>query len=224
MNLLKPSKLGITSCIPSPHGRLQTIGDGNENSPMRGVLAVAQQGWENEIQQTQVDEAFNILVREFVSKSQGVEGCCDFESNFHATVYSCHRFIQERDFSMSSLFWSIENSRIKIGGIGWTFGWHSSHGCTKQVLSPTSVLIKGAGSVLVSSIGIGKIGDATNWVDIGLFASSRICLSIASPNCGLHVNCSASDKLQKDFEPEFAPKAERHQAMCILESNRKEDE
>ena len=56
MNLLKPSKLGITSCIPSPHGRLQTIGDGNENSPMRGVLAVAQQGWENEIQQTQVDE------------------------------------------------------------------------------------------------------------------------------------------------------------------------
>ena len=200
------------------------IGDWNENSPMRGVIAVAHQGWENELQQTQVDEAFNILVREFVTKSQSVEACCDFESSFQATVYSCHSFLQARDFSMSSLLWSIGNSRIKIGGIGWAFGWHSSHGCTKQVLSSTSVLIKGAGSVLVSSIGLGEIGKATNWVDIGLFAASRICLSISSPKCDLHVNCSASDKLQKDFEPGFASKVERHQAICILEPNRMEDE
>ena len=149
--------------------------------------------------------------------------CCDFQSSFQTAVYSCHRFLQGRDFSISSLLWSIGNSRIKIGGIGWSFGWHASHGCTKKVLSSTSALIKGAGPVLVSSIGLGEIGNVANWVDIGLFASSRICLSISSPNCGLHVNCSASNKLEKDFDPGVASEAERHQAMCIWESNRMEE-
>lgn len=216
MEPLNAPTIEVVTCIPTSDGRLRSIGRGSLESPMKGVLAVAHRSWDSDVQQEHVDEAVEILLNGLTLESRGVGTCFNFESTLRNSVRSCHLFAKERDFHLSSVLWCFDGSLMKIGGIGWTFGWQSKHGYTTQVLNPTSTTISGAGPVLIASIGLGEMDSSKNNIEIPSSDGSQFCFSISSHGCSSHANCSASNRFLDDFGPDYLSDVERHQAMCIL--------
>jgi len=207
----------VVSCIPTSHGRLRRIGNGSRESPMKGVLAVAHPSWDRDVQREHLDEAVEILLGGLASVSRDISRSNEFESVLQKCIHSCHLFVQEREFYMSSLLWCYDGSLMQLAGIGWTFGWHAKLGQLTQVLTPTSATIDGAGTVLIASIGLGEIDGATNNVVIPSSDESRFCFTIASNKGNSHAGCPATDRFLKEFGPDYLSEVGGHQALCILE-------
>lgn len=216
MEPAKAPTIEVVSCIPTSHGRLRRIGNGSRESPMKGVLAVAHPSWDRDVPREHLDEAVEILLGGLASVSQNISRSDEFGSVLQKCIHSCHLFVQEREFHMSSLLWFYDGSLMQLAGIGWTFGWHSKLGQLTQVLTPTSVTIDGAGTVLIASIGLGEIDGATNNAVIQSSNESRFCFTITSNKGNSHAGCPATNRFLNEFGPEHLPEAGRHQALCIL--------
>ncbi len=217
MEPAKAPKIEVVSCIPTSNGRIRRIGNGSRESPMKGVLAVAHPSWDRGVQREHLDEAVEILLGGLASASQDIGGSDEFGSVLRRCIHACHLFVQEREFHMSSLLWFYDGSLIQMAGIGWTFGWQSKLGQLTQVLTPTSVTIDGAGSVLIASIGLGEIDGATNTAVIPSSNESRFCFTVTSNKGNSHPSCPATNRFLDEFGPDQLPEVGRHEALCILD-------